>query len=190
MERSCAPAPPPDIQGLVRLSPPFLGNPRRRGDSCAPVHARRASSSCAGSPDRAGLQPGANGRALLKGLPRGSSWTRGRGQTGQQWASVAAGHQELPVNPWGEQLQGASWKPGLLGSRGWGGEGIDKANKSAWGFSPVPGLVCRSDGETLRRTQTLPCSVDSRARFFCLPSSPRVVRPGDRAWLTWEQPPR
>lgn len=63
--------------------PLFLGNPLRLGaDSCAPAlllgELPFPVLTLPALPG-AGLQPGDTGRDLLKGLPGGSSWMRGRG---------------------------------------------------------------------------------------------------------------
>lgn len=102
----------------VSLSPPFLGNPPRLcGDSCAPARAPWVSFSGACSPDRLACSLETLRLALLKGLPRGSSWTRGRGPAGEQWSSVAPGRQALPVKPFpGDPAAGGSKARGLTKS--------------------------------------------------------------------------
>lgn len=122
-----------------RAQPPSLGKPLRLGgDSCAlallrgvsfsRAHTPRPPETLACSPET----PRDTGLDLLKGLPTGSSWMReGEAAAGEQWASVAAGRQALPVNPFLEgQLWAAPRRPGLLGAgAGGGGEGMDKAGQ-------------------------------------------------------------
>lgn len=126
--------------GGGRAQPPFLGKPLRLGgDSCA-LALLRGVSFCRARPPvppetlaRSPETPQDTRPDLGKGLPTGSSWMGvGEATAGEQWASVAAGRQALPVNPFLEgQLWGAPLGPGLFGGWGRGAEEVDQASQHA-----------------------------------------------------------
>lgn len=115
------------------------------------------------------------------GAPHRVFLDEGEGTAGEQWASVAADARHFLLTlSWrcscGEHLGGLA----CLGV-----EGIDKASQYT-AFS-VPGVVCKSNWEMVRWTQTLPSSLASQGQVL-LPSMALCSQQTDRAWLTGKPP--